>query len=203
MQVQRMAGLALCLVGLALLATGLGPAPAGGTDLLRFHIIAPSDLPGDQALKEAVRDALLPELAALARQAGSTADLGQELLGALPALEATARAQVAAAGRRDRVQLSLERQNHPARAYGLWVLPPGDYATLRVQIGAATGGNWWCVLFPPLCFADLTTGTQPATARTTLDAEELAALPRTARLYLLERRAQVQWGGFNLTPLPE
>ncbi|MDB4895997.1 MAG: stage sporulation protein, partial [Firmicutes bacterium] len=46
----------------------------------------------------------------------------------------------------------------PAKSYGAFFLPAGDYKALRVTIGSAEGANWWCVLFPPLCFADWTSG---------------------------------------------
>ncbi len=52
------------------------------------------------------------------------------------------------------VTVSLENTYFPLKIYGEYNFPPGYYEALRVQIGSAEGQNWWCVMFPPLCFVD-------------------------------------------------
>ena len=56
------------------------------------------------------------------------------------------------------VQTELSRENFPEKVYGKIVLPQGEYEAYRILIGDASGQNWWCVMFPPLCFVDVTKG---------------------------------------------
>ena len=59
------------------------------------------------------------------------------------------------------VQVSLGPSLFPTKQYGDIVLPPGEYEALKIEIGDAVGQNWWCVMFPPLCFVDITHGVVP------------------------------------------
>jgi stage II sporulation protein R len=59
------------------------------------------------------------------------------------------------------VTVGLEKVDFPTKQYGDVVLPAGEYEALRVVIGDGLGKNWWCVMFPPLCFVDITHGTVP------------------------------------------
>ena len=52
----------------------------------------------------------------------------------------------------------LREYKFPTRRYGNVVFPAGRYEALRVEIGDAEGQNWWCVMFPPLCFVDVKHG---------------------------------------------
>ena len=61
------------------------------------------------------------------------------------------------------VAVSLGQDNFPIRKYGSLILPQGQYETLLIEIGEAKGQNWWCVMFPPLCFVDITHSTAIAT----------------------------------------
>lgn len=120
-------------------------------DTLRLHILANSDSEADQALKLAVRDAILAQAGELF-SAGQTK---QEALAAarrsLPALQAIAQQTLRAHGCADTVAVRLENQYFATRAYDDFTLPAGRYDAVRVEIGAHAGKNWFCVLFPPLC----------------------------------------------------
>ena len=116
--------------------------------LIRLHVVAASDSVGDQARKLAVRDALLPELAALTADCADAESAAAVLTQALPALEDSA-ARTLGTGEPAAASLGWER--FPRRDYGSFSLPAGNYRALRITLGAGEGHNWWCVAFPALC----------------------------------------------------
>lgn len=120
-------------------------------DTIRLHILANSDSEKDQALKIAVRDALLTEYGELLRSAGSfeAAELlGKELL---PEIEEKARQILESRGCSLDVRATITTEWYETREYGDFALPAGYYTSLRVIIGEGRGQNWWCVMYPPLC----------------------------------------------------
>ena len=129
------------------------------THVLRLHILANSDSAEDQAVKLAVRDRLLKECGDLFTE---TADFDAALAQAeenLPALEASARRELAARGIDQPVTVALTPARFETRTYDDVTLPAGEYTALQVTIGAGKGHNWWCVCYPNLCI--------PAASRTT------------------------------------
>ena len=116
--------------------------------LIRLHIVAASDTPEDQARKLRVRDALLPELAALTANCPDAEAAAAALEGALPALAETAARTL---GTGEPVTASLAWEPFPRRDYRSFSLPAGLYRALRLTLGAGEGHNWWCVAFPALC----------------------------------------------------
>ena len=116
--------------------------------LIRLHVVGASDSPADQARKLAVRDALLPEVAALTAGCADAGAAAAAIQGGLPAL-----AEVAARtlGTGEAAAASLGWETFPRRDYGNFALPAGTYRALRVTLGAGEGHNWWCVAFPALC----------------------------------------------------
>jgi stage II sporulation protein R len=162
------AGVALILMGICVMAGGwrlagttavaAGGAPDWAAEVIRLHVVANSDSDEDQALKRDVRDAILAEVTPLFQAAQSVADAEAAIATASPRIEQVAAAVVSARGKAYPVRAELGRFAFPAKSYGAFFLPAGDYKALRVTIGSAEGANWWCVLFPPLCFADWTSG---------------------------------------------
>lgn len=121
--------------------------------MLRLHVVANSDTERDQRLKLEVRDAVLQRCGDLLDGENTLAQARTRLESALPEL-AEAGAQVV----RDwdqsyPVNVRLEYTPFPATRYEGFALPAGRYQALRVELGAAEGHNWWCVLFPSLCLA--------------------------------------------------
>jgi len=139
------------------LAGAAGPVAAGVTAgegaMLRLHVLANSDTEADQALKRLVRDALLRRIAPALQAAPDAATMAGRLRPRLGELARVAQATVRASGYDYPVQLELGRFAFDTRSVGEATVPPGEYPALRVRIGAAAGHNWWCLLFPPLCFA--------------------------------------------------
>jgi stage II sporulation protein R len=123
-------------------------------NLIRLHIIANSNDPGDQAMKYRVRDAIIaafrPELLKLRSRTEAEA-----LLAAKQGKIVSIAEQVMASnGRRYPARVQIGDFDFPTRTYGNLVLPAGNYRAVRIVLGQGAGANWWCVLFPPLCFVD-------------------------------------------------
>lgn len=144
----------LLLLAVAALLLLVGPGQrAAAQDLpLRLHIIANSDNAADQALKLQVRDAVVEYLTPLLAQVQTREEAEQLLAEQLPQLEALAAGMTADFGYG--AQAEMGRFDFPARRYGQLQLPAGEYPALRLVLGEGEGHNWWCVLFPPLCFVD-------------------------------------------------
>ncbi len=121
------------------------------TGVIRLHILAHSDSTADQTAKLTVRDALLAHAADWI-----PADAGFEegclaLQAHLPEIAQTARDALADAGCKQDVHAAFAETDFPERTYGDLTLPAGRYQALRVELGAAKGQNWWCVMYPALC----------------------------------------------------
>lgn len=154
-----------CLAGVcrgvsATLATG----PSMVDSLLRLHVIANSDTFEDQALKLKVRDVILDEASQILEGVTSKEEAGRLIREQLDHLSAASVEAVRAEGYEYEVSICVGRFAFPDRAYGVLEVPAGDYDAVRVTIGAGRGSNWWCVIFPPLCFIDMS-GPDPAAER--------------------------------------
>lgn len=119
---------------------------------LRFHVRAASDLPAEQQLKLKVRDEVLVSLKSAADRAESAGELKEEVEAMLPDLARTAAETLRANGSGNSVRVSVSRERFPMRRYGKMVFPAGVYEALRVDIGPAKGHNWWCAIYPELCY---------------------------------------------------
>jgi len=147
-------GLSFCLLPAAA-APWPGAAPAYGPDnLIRFHVIANSDSEEDQLLKYAVRDEILKKFSPLAARSSSLEESREMLLTMTGEFQQTAGRVVREWGRDYPVSVEYGVYPFPAKAYGDIVLPGGDYEAVKIKIGEARGANWWCILFPPVCFVN-------------------------------------------------
>lgn len=126
-------------------------------NLIRLHVIANSDLPQDQDLKLRVRDAVLATARDLFAAVDSKTEARRVLLENQSLLVAAAEQVVHAHGFSYPVTVEFGTYPFPDRTYQGITLPAGTYDALQVRIGQARGSNWWCVLFPPLCFGELET----------------------------------------------
>ncbi|MFS8664752.1 MAG: stage II sporulation protein R [Limnochordales bacterium] len=137
--------------------------------VVRLHVVAHSDAPRDQDMKLAVRDAVLPLILQLAADAPSPDAAHQRLLAAGDEIARAARAVVAEWG-----------APYPVTVAGQWDAV-GEPVAVRIVIGEGRGRNWFCVLFPPLCFAEGAGAVQPAprarAAPATADEPPLSDVP--------------------------
>lgn len=127
--------------------------------LIRLHVLANSDSKEDQALKLKVRDAIIAYLEPLLKNAADAAAARAAVAQERDNLILTARQVIINNGADYKVDLQVGTFDFPVKTYGELVLPAGRYEAVRVLIGRAEGSNWWCVLFPPLCFIDITNAT--------------------------------------------
>lgn len=127
-------------------------------NLVRFHVIANSDLPEDQTIKGELRDVLLKEFGESLGQVTEKDELDKLLNDDLSKIETIAKDYLKTRGVEEKVKVEYGVFPFPVKGYGPLILPAGDYEALRVVIGEGQGSNWWCVLFPPLCFVNITEG---------------------------------------------
>ncbi len=121
--------------------------------ILRFHVLAASDTEEDQELKLKVRDAVgayMEEELADALDKSESEELVRLHLGEI---EAVAEQTIKEEGYDYPVTASLAYVEFPEKTYGAYVFPAGTYEALEVVIGEGKGHNWWCVMYPNLCFS--------------------------------------------------
>ncbi|MDP4133152.1 MAG: stage II sporulation protein R [Bacillota bacterium] len=128
------------------------------SSLLRLHVLANSDTEEDQALKLKVRDRVLAQCQIILADCKTREDAEKVLLPNLDLLKDTAKDEILKNGYSYDVKVSLSDSQFPTKYYADISLPKGLYRALKVEIGNGAGHNWWCVVFPPLCFANGTTG---------------------------------------------
>jgi stage II sporulation protein R len=132
-----------------------GPIPQ---ESIRLRIIANSDSVTDQWLKRKVRDVIIAQMNTWVTKIGSYQEARQVVAKRLPELQTLVDKTIKARGFAYHAAVDFGKVPFPTKLYGSYVYPAGNYEALRVQIGEANGQNWWCVLFPPLCFIDLANG---------------------------------------------
>lgn len=124
-------------------------------NLIRFHVIANSDSDRDQALKRKVRDLIVKEMTSEFSKAKNLDEARKITKVHLEEIGSIAAEEVKAWGEDYPVSVRLGNFDFPVKTYGELTLPAGNYEAVRVVIGQGQGANWWCVLFPPLCFVDV------------------------------------------------
>ena len=122
--------------------------------LIRFHVIANSDSDKDQKLKLKVRDEVISYLQPKLENSNSIEESEKIIKNEYKTLENISKKVISKNGYNYIVKVGLEYSNFPAKQYSSVVLPAGKYKALRIIIGEGKGKNWWCVIFPPLCFID-------------------------------------------------
>ncbi len=122
--------------------------------LIRFHVIANSDSDKDQKLKLKVRDEVISYLQPKLENSNSIEESEKIIKNEYKTLENISKKVISKNGYNYTVKVGLEYSNFPAKQYSSVVLPAGKYKALRIIIGEGKGKNWWCVMFPPLCFID-------------------------------------------------
>ncbi|BBB93250.1 stage II sporulation protein R [Methylomusa anaerophila] len=130
-------------------------------DYVRLHILANSDSLADQQMKLKVRDAVIAYLTPLVKNVKSAEDANSIILAHQGDIIKVAKQVVSVYDVEYPVTVQIGQFNFPVKSYGNLTLPAGQYQAVRILIGKAEGQNWWCVLFPPLCFID---GSKVATA---------------------------------------
>ena len=129
--------------------------------VFRLHVIANIDSKEDQNLKYIVRDKLIEYMNNIAKDCSSKEEVISIAEDNISNFENIARKTIEENGYNYNVTVEIGNFDFPTKSYGDITLPAGSYDSLRVKIGKAEGQNWWCVMFPPLCFVDVTSGVVP------------------------------------------
>lgn len=142
------------IVGTVIYSNNIQDNIANG--VIRFHILANSDSSRDQDLKIKVRDSILSEFED-ELSAAKTREQTIEIINKnIDNIELSAEKTLLKNGSAYPVKAKINKDYFPTKKYGDVTLPAGRYDALRLEIGEAKGHNWWCVMFPPLCYVDVT-----------------------------------------------
>ncbi|MBR1744252.1 MAG: stage II sporulation protein R [Lachnospiraceae bacterium] len=130
-------------------------------NVIRLHVIANSDSLEDQRLKLHVRDRIIGDLQNCLKFIDSQKKAEEVIASRLAEIQKETEEVIQKDGYTYTASISLCDRMFPVKQYGDLTFPAGIYRALCIQIGEAEGHNWWCVLFPSLCFVDETTATIP------------------------------------------
>ncbi|MDN5331335.1 MAG: stage sporulation protein [Tepidanaerobacteraceae bacterium] len=133
--------------------------------IIRFHVVASGNSPKEQELKLRVRDAVLDALKDDLSKMEDIEETRNYIKSHLKNIEMIAKKEVEESGKDYEVKAFFGKFPFPVKTYGFITLPAGEYEALRIIIGKGGGKNWWCILFPPLCFVDITHGIATEEAR--------------------------------------
>ncbi|ODG91921.1 stage II sporulation protein R [Gottfriedia luciferensis] len=126
---------------------------------VRLRILANSDSSEDQALKRKVRDEVNAQINTWVKDL-TTFEEGQKVIKShIPDLQKTVARVIKEEGSNQPFTITYSKKvKFPTKLYGSFLYPAGDYEAVLIKLGAGQGANWWCVLFPPLCFLDFSNG---------------------------------------------
>ncbi len=134
-------------------------------ELIRFHVRANSDSEADQQLKLEVKDAVVDYMQVLLADSKDVRESEEIIRNNMENILQVAMGVIHDRGYEYDLTGYMTQEYFPLKTYGDVALPPGEYEAFRIDIGAAEGKNWWCVLYPPLCFVDVTHGVVPETEK--------------------------------------
>ena len=152
---KKIVALLFCVVGVGIIALGL-PMQKNKpeADFLRLHIRANSNLAADQDIKFEVRQEIVNELTPIFADISSRRAAIQAMQKNMPRIEAAANRVLLMGGFDYTALADLRTEFFPTRHYNGYTLPEGVYDALIINLGAGAGDNWWCVVYPPLCFLE-------------------------------------------------
>ncbi len=157
------------LLGIYIFICAISYVSAVSSDIansvFRLHVIANSDSDEDQNLKLKVRDELISYMNELAKDCSSKQEVMQIANENLDEFKKIAQDVIYENGFNYNATVEVTNSSFPTKYYGDIALPAGSYDALKVKIGSAEGKNWWCVMFPPLCFVDVSSGVVPESSK--------------------------------------
>lgn len=139
--------------------------------IFRLHVIANSDSTEDQNLKYIVRDNLIAYMNEISLDSKNKEEAIEIAKEHIDEFHNIARKTIIDNGFDYDVTVEIGNFDFPTKHYGDISIPAGYYDALRVKIGDAKGQNWWCVMFPPLCFVNVSSGIVPEESKELLESE--------------------------------
>ncbi len=140
-------------------------------EAIRLRILANSDLEADQVVKRLIRDEVNKEITTWVEDLTSLDEARTTISSNIPQIQKIAERIIAEKGLNQAVSVKFGKAEFPTKLYGQYLYPAGEYEAIVITLGAGEGANWWCVLFPPLCFLDFSNGT--AVSQTPFEEEEV------------------------------
>ena len=127
-------------------------------EAIRLRILANSDFEQDQAIKRKVRDAVNAQITLWVQDLTSMNEAKKVINSKLPEIQTIAEKVVHEQGSNQSVKVEFGKVQFPTKLYGQYLYPAGEYQAILITLGKGQGANWWCVLYPPLCFLDFSNG---------------------------------------------
>lgn len=127
-------------------------------EAIRLRILANSNSDEDQQLKRKIRDEVNKEITQWVAELTSVEAARQLIQSRLPDIEAIVEDTLEKENREQTYSVNFDNVSFPTKLYGNFIYPAGEYEAILISLGEAKGANWWCVLFPPLCFLDFSNG---------------------------------------------
>lgn len=127
-------------------------------DAIRLRILANSDNAEDQQIKRQVRDEVNAEITKWVSHLTSKEEAERVIKEGLPELQQIALNVLEQENMDQTVKVEFGKVEFPTKLYGEFLYPAGEYEAILITLGEGKGANWWCVLFPPLCFLDFSNG---------------------------------------------
>ena len=128
---------------------------------IRFHILANSDSVSDQTLKMRVKESVVNYIYEKTGDFKTVDEVKNFILNNDKTIKSIATKAIADNGYDYTVSSTFGFSDFPVKTYGDVIFPKGTYTSYTIKIGNGKGHNWWCVLYPPLCFVDVSTGVLP------------------------------------------
>ncbi|MFS0654074.1 stage II sporulation protein R [Bacillus sp. 179-C3.3 HS] len=127
-------------------------------EAIRLRILANSDRSADQDVKRSIRDEVNANITEWVKDLTSIEEARRVIRSKLPEINRIAKAKLQEQDIDQSVSVRFEKASFPTKLYGNVVYPAGTYEAILITLGEGKGANWWCVLFPPLCFIDFSNG---------------------------------------------
>lgn len=122
------------------------------TQLIRFHVLADNNSKASQENKLAVKDAVVEFMQEELKDSQNVEESRRIIQEDMPQMQKIAEEVLAERNCADKVQICYGNYYFPVKYYGAFALPAGEYEAVRIILGEGKGENWWCVMFPPMCF---------------------------------------------------
>ena len=148
-------------VGISAISYAKSTSSEISNSVFRLHVLANSNSSEDQNLKYKVRDKLISYMNTICSATTSKKEAISIAQNHLNDFQKIAEQTISENGYTYPIKVEIGNFDFPTKTYGDISLPAGSYDALRVEIGKAQGQNWWCVMFPPLCFIDVSSGIVP------------------------------------------
>jgi stage II sporulation protein R len=125
---------------------------------IRLRILANSDSDADQALKRKIRDEVNAQITTWVGELTDIKEARLIIRQQLPEIKKIVAAELQNSSKYKKFSVELGQVAFPTKMYGEYIYPAGNYEAVLIKLGNGQGKNWWCVLFPPLCFLDFENG---------------------------------------------